>query len=122
MNKENINRIVFFICSIILGGIGFFFGSTYEQTTHTYENNRLLDSIDVQIGVIGHFETNANYHAVYNYKSKEVTESCRKCAPLLTDIQSRLDSIEAYKGSLVVSEKSDTQVTGNDSQPIERNL
>ena len=105
------------ICAIILGGIGFFVGGTYEQSSHKFEQRRLVDSIDVQQAVIDHYEYNADYNAMFNYKAKEVTTNCNKCRPLLTDIQSRLDSIEAVKGELVVSQvgrnPSDRNVTAN---------
>jgi hypothetical protein len=117
MNKDNTNRIFYIICAIILGGIGFFVGGTYEKSSHEFERNRLVDSVDVKQAVIDHYEHNANYHAMFNYKAKEVTTNCNKCGPLLETIQVRLDSIEARKGELVVSHvgrnPSDRNVTAN---------
>ena len=117
MNTENTNRIFYIILAIVTAGIGFICGRISEFDKTEEVRHRLIDSVDVQNAVIDRYESDVNYHAMFNYKSKEVTTNCNKCGPLLETIQIGLDSIEAWKGELVVSRvgrnPSDRNVTAN---------
>ena len=107
MNNKSINKtsckITCGISTVILCGVSFFTGATFESSKHKVEQVRLADSLDVQQAMIEHYEYNADWNALFNLEIKETSTNCNKCGPLLRVIQFRLDSIKEVKGELVVS-------------------
>ena len=99
---DKATKVYYFVMVVIFTMIGFFSGSVVEQTSHAIERAELVyqrDSIQI---LAEYYESNTDYKAMFSLKAKEVTANCNECAPILTDIQSRLDSIEKWKGKLVV--------------------
>jgi hypothetical protein len=95
---------IFYVATIIiLMMISFFCGSIMEQNTHIEGVDLLLNQKDSIQGVADGYENNADYNALFNMESKNITDGCRRCAPGLSAIQFKLDSIETYKDTLVVS-------------------
>jgi len=120
MNTENLNRMFTLIVMIIIGGIGFFCGRVFDINNHELERNQLIFERDSIEGYADHFTYNADFHAMFNYKAKEVTAGCRPCTAKLTTVQNNLDSIETYKGLLVVPNKYRNPTDRLGLQPIHK--
>ena len=93
-----------FVTVVVMAVIFFLAGAKYEQTTHVEEINNNWNDIEVKQAKIDQFENTADYNATFNLKAKELTEPCRRCSTKLSDYQVVLDSIEQFKGELVVPE------------------
>jgi len=96
------NDIFFGVVTVMLMVLSFFVGSIIEQNSHAEKELDSWNTIEIQQAQLDMFNYNADYNAMFNLKAKEVTEFCRPCSTKLSAIQLRLDSIENYKGKLVV--------------------
>lgn len=101
---ENDSKIWRFLSLVVLMVISFLVGAKVEQNSHAKEIVENWNTIETQEAGLDQFEHNADYNAMFNYKAKELTEPCRKCSTKLSDYQVVLDSIEQFKGELVVPE------------------
>jgi hypothetical protein len=94
--------IFFGVITVMLMVLSFFVGSIIEQNSHVERELDSWNTIETQQAQLDEFNYNADYNAMFNFKAKEVTENCGPCSIKLSAVQLRLDSIEKYRGILVI--------------------
>lgn len=99
---SKLSKIYALVCSILCGMIGFFIGGILEQSTHGQEIELNWNEIETKQAIIDQYENTADYNAQFNLKAREVTNPCRTCSLLLSEVQVELDSLQKFDGKLVV--------------------